>query len=247
METKYNFELIKDFLDGTLDANTSNQISSLIQQDETARDIAKGILLLKNRFDNDAELETYLNKTLTTNLEVIEKNLPTKKKHAPYLKIAATIVLIAVSTYLLTQYSSPSLDKLVNHEIAELYQVPPTFRDSGNESDLFTQAMIAYTSGEFLQAAELLKSKESPQAVFYCGLSLLYAEDYQRAIQSLSNPNLTGSRYEEQASWYLSLALLKANEISYAEKVLQNIVGSSDHYKAESASELLDIVSRKVK
>ncbi|MEQ8903867.1 hypothetical protein [Ekhidna sp.] len=243
METKYNFELIKDFLDGTLDVNTSNQISSLIKQDETARDIAKGILLLKNKFDNDGELEAYLNKTLSANLDLIVEKTLTEKSTFPFLKIAAAFVLIAVSTSLLIQYPSPTLNKLVNEEIAVVYQVPPTFRDSGKESDVFSQAMVAYSSGEFLQAAELLKADESSQVIFYRGLSYLYAKEYDKSIEQLSKHDLIKSRYKEQARWYLTLAYLKSNNIDRAKEELQDIVEASNHYKTERASELLDLLS----
>ena len=41
MKTNYNYELIKDYLDRILDAETSKQIEELITNDETARNDCK--------------------------------------------------------------------------------------------------------------------------------------------------------------------------------------------------------------
>lgn len=237
MSAKYNYELIKDYLDGILDTKTSQMISHQIENDEIARDIAKGILLLDDHFNQDDEkIEQYLQDRLATQEQVIEK--VNSKKQYPVLKIAASFALIAISWFGIHQLTQPSMDEVIGNELSTPYEITITLRDS--ESAQMDQAVINYQNGNYLKTYELLNDKHDAQAVFYKGISLLYAGEYDKAIANLESTNLASSRYEQQGRWFLALAYLKAGKNESAYQILERISASNSHYKKAQAIKLFN-------
>ena len=60
MKTKYNYELIHDYLHGLTDHKTSMEIKQLIKNDEVTRSIAEGIVHLENKLGSEEAVEIYL-------------------------------------------------------------------------------------------------------------------------------------------------------------------------------------------
>ncbi|MEP1096347.1 MAG: hypothetical protein ABJG78_14620 [Cyclobacteriaceae bacterium] len=241
MKTDYNYELIKDCLDGILDSKTTEKIKRLIESDKTARDIAKGILLLEDRFENDKDLNAYLNDLHTRQEKIIEGISQTKKPFT-FLKIAASVTILAISALVAYQINRPTLSDLLSAELSIPYQSATTVRNSEEISD-FEKAMIAYNKGEYAKTIELLKEEQDSQAIFFKGLSLLFAEEYSMAIEFLGKPELIESRYEEQSRWYQSLAYLKSNQNQKASEILGEIVSNKDHFKHKEALKLLEYLN----
>jgi hypothetical protein len=234
MNGKYNYELIKDYLDGILDTETSNRVKTLIDNDENARAIAKGILLLQQKSENDEAIDKYLDNLLSSQQKVINQNI---KSGIPFswLKIAAVITLLAVSSLVVYRLSQPDLIDLVERELAVPYKSSVTLRDS--ESSI-TDAMLAYNNGDYKTASELFKGKRSAESIFFNGLSHLYSGNYTEAVLLLNSSALSSSRFKEQSRWYLALAYLSDGEKEQAKNVLISI-NRKGHYKQNKATSIL--------
>jgi hypothetical protein len=236
MNGKYNYELIKDYLDGILDTNTSNRVKALINNDENARAIAKGVLLLQQKSENDEAIDKYFDNLLSSQQKVINQNIKSRTPFS-WLKIAAVITLLAVSSLVVYRLSQPDLIDLVERELAVPYKSSVTLRDSEN---VVNDGILAYNSGDYKTASELLKKSTSTEEVFFYGLSELYLKNYERAIVPLNGAELTDSRFEEQGRWYLALAYILANDELSAKATLMKIVVRKSHYKYHNARRLLD-------
>lgn len=237
----YNYELIKDFLDGLLESARAKEIQQLIKTDETAMNIAKGILIMEKKLKNDDSIEQYLNQQFEKHNEVIIKsNAP--KRVLNFLKIAASIALIAVSFVLIRFLMQPSLSDLVAKELSEPYPAAIAVR-STNSSDIHQKAILQYQQGNYKQAISLLQEQGTPQATFFRGLSLLYLEEYERSAKELANSRLIDSRFEEQARWYGSIAFLKSGNELGAKELLQTIESKPDHFKKKEAQDLLSRIN----
>ena len=61
MKSKYDYDIIRDYLHGLVDQETARRIRELIRHDEVARNIAAGILQLEHDFNGDEhEIESYI-------------------------------------------------------------------------------------------------------------------------------------------------------------------------------------------
>ena len=87
MEAKYNYELIKDYLEGLLDSKTAEGVQQLIKNDETAKNIALGILTLDKKFQgNEQAFDAYIDGLLQTQQEIIDRHQVVRKSF-PWVKI----------------------------------------------------------------------------------------------------------------------------------------------------------------
>ncbi|MEP5612192.1 MAG: hypothetical protein ABJP45_08075 [Cyclobacteriaceae bacterium] len=241
MKTDYNYELIKDCLDGILDTKTTARIKDLIDKDETARDIAKGILLLDKRYGNDEDLDAYLFNLHTKQRRVIDRMFQPKRSIS-FLKIAASISILIVAALVAYQLNKPTLSDLVTAELSIPYQSPTTVRNSEEISD-FDLAMIAYSKGEYARTFELLDEESNSQAIFFKGLSKLFMAEYSSASEYFNKPQLLESRYEEQSRWYLTLAYIKSHQIFKAQETLDFITSDNTHFKYSEALKMKELLN----
>lgn len=240
METSYNYELIEDFLDGILEARTATEVRSRLEADEAAYAIAKGILMLRDRFQSETEVTKYLDQRLSENLKIVAKKTSTNNP-SYFLKIAASVILLILSGLAVYQLTSPNLKDLVADQLASPYKASFALRSSETANNL-EKALVLYDNRQYQIAYDLLKSENSPQAVFFSGLSLLYLNKEMAAIELLKSPAIIDSRYEEQSLWYLSLAYLQSNQLDQGEKLLLRIKSRENHFKREEALELLQSI-----
>lgn len=241
VKTNYNYELIKDYLNGILDSETSKNISELIAKDETAKGIARGILHLEDRFGSDSDIDRYLDSMLDKNHMLIEDKIRSSK---PFniLKIAASVAIISVSTILVYSFMQPDLSELLEDELAQPYDGSLILRDAESLTN-FDRATAMYIDGEYIQAYELLKAENSPQATFYRGLSLLYAGNAGDAAIEFEKDELAQTRFTEQGRWYLAIAYLKMSQSDNATEIFEEIVTQESHFKQKEAQKLLDKLS----
>lgn len=240
VKTSYNYELIEDYLDGILASKSALKVKKLIATDEEARAIADGILMLRGHFKEDKKVDTYMNDRLVKTQEVIEQNLAVKKS-GMWLKIAASIALIftvGLSTYVFTK---DSLQDLVAGQLKEPYQAVITTRGSETTGSI-QRGLLAYNNAAYEQSIEELATQDTPQAVFFSGLSYLYLDKMETAIQLLKSHKLKDSRYEEQTRWYLTVAYLKLGNMAQGEKLLLQIKSREKHFKQKEAREILEFL-----
>ncbi len=233
----YSYELIQDYLDGILDSKTSRSIGSLLKNDETARDIAKGILLLRKKF-NEEEIDDYLNEMLDINQSVIKDNI--EKDDFVWVKIAAALAFLIISGLAIFHFIEPDLSNIVAQEISEPYTATVVFRDG--ETSVLSKAFTAYSNKDFAKAVSYFNESTGVKALFYKGLCYLYLGDYQLAITTLEDTELIGSRFEEQSRWYVALAYIEVGNKAKARDVLNKIITFDGHYKHKKAVQLIKLI-----
>lgn len=238
MDTKYNYELIEDYLNGLLSEEASKKISALIETDALARDIANGILLLKNKFKTDEATEEYLNERLAIQNNLITQN---NRKSLSWLKVAATIVLVLVSGLVIYNITAnQNGQELVAQALEVPYPMIAVSRGDDTNDDL-NEAISAYESRNFAKAAaSYAKLEQSTTIKFYLGLSYLYNDNFDEAIAKLSDRALQESRFSDQCEWYLALAYFKAGEAQKSKAILHGIANNDKHYVNQEARDLLN-------
>ncbi len=233
----YSYELIQDYLNGILDSKTSRSISSLIKNDETARDIAKGILILQEKFD-EVEIDDYLNEMLEINQNVIKANA--EKNVFLWVKMAAAVAFLIISGLVIFHFIEPDLSNFVAQEMSVPYAANVVFRDG--ETSALSNAFTAYSNKDYEKALNYFNKSTDVKALFYKGLCHLYLGDFQLAITVLDNEELIGSRFEEQSRWYTAMAYVEAGDEEKAREVLNEIIKHKGHYKYKKAVQLIKLV-----
>ena len=244
MKTSYNFELIKDYIDGLLDSKTANEIKHTLATDETARTIAKGILIMNERFKDDHEAEQYLDHLHEKNQNLIQEKIKdARSTKSSWIKVAAAVVILASTSIVYFSLSDrSSLDGLLLSELESPYRISTTLRNASTEKA--NQGYAAYNIGDYENALVMLKDVKSAQAIYVKGLSHLYRAEYPLAIEEFLDEGLVKSRFEEQSRWYLAVAYLKIRDMEKSREVLQFIVAKANHYKKREAEKLLDFLNK---
>lgn len=237
MRTKYNYELINDYLDGLLDNKTSIEISELIKSDDIAKDMARGILILREEFNDTSDVDEYLD----GRLKRAKANMESKSK-VSWLKIAASVILVATLGLLINRALQPSIDSFVEKEASMHYDYQAITR-SGEKTLTFEEAMKRYSQKDYEMAVQELYETNNPIAHFYRGVSLIQLKRYSEAITELKHDELIKTRYKEQAEWYAILALVKMENSEEAQKLLTNKLASGSTYKYQEAKILLKLLS----
>lgn len=235
MKSKYDYEIIRDYLHGVLDQDTARKIRDLIRTDDVARNIAAGILQLEHEFDgNEEEIEAYIEKLREKQLNLIKEQRGPKVVAFPWMKLAAAILLIAaVGAAVWAMFFRADKNDLLAQELSEPY---PLSIERG-ESDA-NAGFELYLRGEYKAAAEAFgNAGDHPNVIFYGGLSNLYSGNYDKAISLFSS--LKETRYREHALWFYSLALIKAGKMDEAKRNLEKISNDPGHYKSDAAAVLL--------
>lgn len=236
MESKYNYELIRDYLHGVVDQATASRIRDLIRNDEVARSIAAGILQLEHEFNgDDDQIDSYIETLRQKQLKLIAEQGKTRTMSRGWIRIAAAIAIIAVAAPVLwlTLFQNNSV---LTEELREPY---PLTVDRGASDKV--EGYGFYLNGEYKKATTSFNQvTDDVTATFYNGLSHLYLGDYTRAVELLSSGSLPASRYRQQAEWFRTLALIKAGKKEDAKAALQLIIQNPSHYKSSAALRLLE-------
>ncbi len=236
MDKKYNYELIKDYLDGLLDKSASDEMKQLIETDETAQNIAKGILILKYQLENEEAVDKYLNDFLI---------IQTKKIRSSYQyiwwKIAASISLLTIIGIVAYNMQKESLNDFVESQLADHYEYVGVVRGE-MISEKFDQALSAYSMHDYASAADILLEIDLPEAHYFRGLSLLQLDDYELAIAALEDSSIYRTRYSEQALWYLTLAYIQTYDLSKAEQKLNQLISTNENFKKSEMKRLLELL-----
>lgn len=238
MKPTYNYELIEDYLEGLLDQDTSRRVNELLLSDDIARNIAKGIVTLKHNL-NENEIDQYLDNIYRRHLETINQYSKPKKRFV-YWKIAAALLLAAVSSFLVFTAEQTTIEEIIAAETASPYPVTQSLRNES--SQVVNMALIAYSNGEYEQVI-LSLDRTTAQNTFTLGLSNFYLANYTQASREFASSLLQDSRYEEQARWFLALSCAKNDEHAKAQAIISEMLAIEGHYKKEEASKLLLLLS----
>ncbi len=226
MTSKYDYDIIRDYLHGLTDQETAKRIHELIRTDEVARNIATGILQLEHDFDGDeTQIENYIESLHQKQLDLINRKNNVRVFSGSWIAIAAAVLIVAVIGSVVVLSGESMLDK----ELSEPYPYSAERGSDVNDGFRF------YQNRDYRNAISRLNDDDAT-AVFYKGLSYLYVGEYQNAITSFSS--LETSRYNEQARWFTALALLKSGKITEG-KIVLNAIVSNNGYKSSEARELL--------
>ena len=245
MKTKYNYELIHDYLHGLTDQKTSMEIKQLIKNDEVTRSIAEGIVHLENKLGNEEAVEIYLENFRERQLSSIQQppaHRPITKKL--WFRMAASLLLlISVGAVVRLMVATPDLQTLVNNELAEPYPLSNLVRGESDGSAK-EKAFQLYAQGDFTNATIYFEQastneKENATVVFYNALSYLYQENFAKANALLKSDMIAGSRYSKQAEWYRALALIQSGNLDEGKVALTSIADQVGHFKHEAANRLL--------
>lgn len=254
MESRYNYDLIRDYLHGLVDRKTALEIGELIRTDEIARDMAEGILLLDKEFnENDQDIEVYLESFRQAQLQKISTQtnfIGERNQKFPWLRVAAAATLLVVAGIFAIQWMNdkPDLMTLIDQDLSQPYPVSNIFRGPSNESN-YARAFELYQNKNYTQASlyfEKAAQTETDLATitFYNGLSSLYSGHYPNAIKLLRSKTVSASRYSQQAQWYLALTHLKSDQTKEGMEILNRIANSSTHYKRDEAVRFLETVKQ---
>lgn len=243
MNKKYNYELIRDYLHGRLDKKTADEVSTFIRTDEVTRSIALGIVLLDKMAKDEAGAEQYLDGFQQKQLEKIGQPTQSRFSMATMAKVAAGVILLVSAGFIMYWLSEPSMNDLLKKELHVAYAVPILTRGDGTST--LDGAFQLYVQKEYDKAAQQFQvvwQNDSTQtvALFYGGLSLLYANHDQAALDLLQHSTLKSSRFEQQAKWYSAMVLMKSGNQEAAKALLNDIATRETHFKAKEARDFLE-------
>lgn len=111
----------------------------------------------------------------------------------------------------------------------------------------YSAGVQKYQSSDYTGSKDLLESyiEDNPNdynALYYCGVSYYFLNNYTDAIPYLEKvtKNKSGSYYEI-ARWYLALSHINLNEKNKAEKILNEMVKDSSSFKVQAGEKLKEI------
>lgn len=231
--SKYDYDIIRDYLHGLVDKETDRNIRELIRTDDVARNIAAGILQMEHEFNgNEEEMEAYIEALRQKQLKLVKKG---GNERRTWMRLAAAILVVVVSGAVVWLMNRGDL---LEKELASPYPLATLDRGSPGE-----EAYALYINSEFKRAiSEFAKVPMDANVAFYKGLSHLYVGEYNDAAVMLDSEILKSSRYYDQASWFRALALIKADKKSEAKEILERIGSNPANYKSTEARRLLEVV-----
>lgn len=243
MNKKYNYELIRDYLYGRVDKKTADEVSAHIRTDDITRSIALGIVLLDKMASDEEGAQQYLDAFQCQQLERIGQPTQSWSSMAIITKVAASLILIVSVGFVVYRLSQPSINDLLEKELKTAYTVPMLTRGDG--ASTLDKAFQLYVEKEYEMAAQQFQiswQNDSTQmiALFYGGLSLLYANKDQAALVLLQHSALKSSRFEQQAKWYSTMALMKLGNLETAKTWLNDMATNEAHFKAQEVRYFLE-------
>jgi len=201
----------------------------------------------------DKEESKYENAFVSKEVDKVEEKQQPKTSwfNSPLLKVAASVLLFAVISLLVFQYSQSgsSPQQLANTYLTEHYSAPTILRNTTDElEENWKKAITAYKKDDFVQSATLIEKviqqgKAKEEQYYYLGLSYLY-QDKEMASKAIQNfDKVQDSLYLEAAQWYKSLALIKLGKIKEAKGLLLQLKNTTDVKRKNKVKELLDALN----
>lgn len=165
-----------------------------------------------------------------------EKKASTKRVLIPFriLKIAAGVLLIGVSAYLIwSQTQEPKLSTYFGH-FDDLITV------RNDTVPIYSEALATYSSRNYETAVqlfeEILSNESNDDILFYAGVSAIGSQQFEKAINFFDAIEQEGiNKYGQQLNWYRALAYWQLGNISEAIFELEKIdVEEFEYNRAQS-------------
>ncbi|MTI22669.1 hypothetical protein E1176_16675 [Fulvivirga sp. RKSG066] len=179
--------------------------------------------------DTQAALEINELGALKQQLQQTEDRLRKKNNRYPWVKIAASLLIVITLGFVIYQFSKPNYDQLYD----EYYRpypniVSPTNRSSEQNS---LDAYQLLERGETDKALTKLyaTSVANDTVTFYLGQALLAKGKYEEAIAKFKSI-APQSTFFEPAQWYESLAYLQTDDQEKLLLKLDQIINSQSSY-----------------
>jgi tetratricopeptide (TPR) repeat protein len=117
----------------------------------------------------------------------------------------------------------------------------------GAEDTRYYKAIQEYNNNDYTGSKDLLESylKDEPtdfNALYYCGVSYYYLNQYDNAITSLEKAiKFKSNNFIETAQWYLALSYIGKKENNKADTLLNAIIKAKGSFKDQAEKKLLEL------
>ncbi|KOF03228.1 hypothetical protein OB69_07950 [Roseivirga seohaensis subsp. aquiponti] len=246
-----DYQLIEDYLNGSLKASEKAEVEARLMQDNAfAKILAQQqdlLAVVDKKVEDDLRL-------LLAKEEAKLSNNVTNKVSSPTIPIsrwlsvaAAVVVLITVGWLLFRNESSPNGSTLFAENFTAYTNIIAPNRRGENDESRLSLAFLAYDNKQYQKAIadfETLKSDTlKSELTFYIGVSYLAINEIEKGIITLKDDAID-SKFAMEKQWYLALAYLKKNDIDAAKIALNKALHlSTDPVLGRNVSELLDKVN----
>ncbi|MDY8138110.1 hypothetical protein [Aquimarina sp. 2201CG5-10] len=201
-----------------------------------------------NQFTRDLKdfIESEESEQIKTRISSISKTYHNKNTFSrkKFLFVAATIVLLAMTTFSLILFNTDTPDEL----FAQYYHKEdlPSLVKRERQVSILTQGVIAFHENDFEKSAKLLQEYQTqeknlnPSVYIYSGMAYTQLEDYDLALKEFDKMINANTIDSSKGLWFKALAYLKMNDLKNLETTLKSITSSSSNFKYLEAKELLD-------
>ncbi len=176
---------------------------------------------------------------------ISDKQVVRKYSFKRYLSIAASILVLAVTTGIFFVNNNYS-----NGAIAEDYYQTPNFsvnRDSAPVSNL-EKAKVQFGRQDYTEAIELLKNATNNQELYLLGHALYQNNSFDEAAGVFKKLiPLNDSRVSIDSEWFYAISMLNGDKIIEAKAVLQDISNDKEHPYQEDAVKVLQSLDSKMR
>lgn len=250
--TSLSFDLLLDYVEGLVDPATRNRIDQFLTEDEEYRNVVAGIQYYYQQYGHDrAQLEQYLHEFQQ---RLIKEQVPSKTRRLNnrFLSIAAIVLGLVLTVFLLRNQLMPPLsaDGLVAAALKDPYANVYSISRSQATDTLRSQISQWYDREDYQQAAasiqKIIQDNPPAEASDFFMLAQCYLNQrppaYQQAAEVLKNLLANGvpASLRQQTQWYLAVSQYQSGEKATAKNLFSEIAGDSNHYRKESAQEILD-------
>lgn len=176
---------------------------------------------------------------LKSKLQEIEEKRRKSKRNKLWIIIILVLILLSALLYKIINTGS---DLTVPAQLyAENFIPYPNVIDPISKgAQEIESGYVLYELKKYDEAFQVLSRENNTQSLFYQAMILNIQQLHQEAIlkyQQIINSDT--SNYKERAQWYLALSFLAIDDTENSINIINEILGSPDHFYYEKANELL--------
>ncbi|MEZ5059883.1 MAG: hypothetical protein R2879_22850 [Saprospiraceae bacterium] len=250
MDTQKKYELIENYLQGSMGPEEREDFERQMQNDATLQEEVFLHKALEEDLPGEQELDFQKSlKAVDQSWERSESGNKGGKIVSFCVMAVAAILIVLIGAVFFTDIFKQSSDpQQLFASNFEPYQMILNTRSgqnlNGNKQEQLNEALEAYAQKEYTKAASIfedLTSDNADQELYelYAAVSRLAAGQAVSAAEKLETLQVKSSpSLRQQVRWYLSLAYLKSEQVNKAKTELQKI--SKDDFKYSEAKDILE-------
>ncbi len=234
------------YFSGTLNGQEKLDLESRMKADmkfqqafQEYRDLRKGIdySIMKTLKEELQELEATLPEVNIEPQDRGQGEEPIIGQRFMLWKVAAVVMLIAVSAVVIFQLQQPSSpqDLFTHHFEAYPNEFVSAKRGDDNAADPMVQAFQAYDNQNYNAAIDgftkILDEEEDVMVLFYLGNAQLAQNESQAAIATFEQFLEISQDSVTEAKWYLAMSYLKEGRIEEAKVLLEELKEDEEYGK----------------